>query len=202
MITLSVLVPTTTKRLNKYFLNTIEEINKQCSIINRNDVEILGLLDNYKMTIGEKRNNLLQMSRGNFVVFIDDDDRVTSDFLEQILNSIHQNPNSDCIVYDMICTIDGCRKIISKFGIEYEYTKLAPWTKENCSVKNEVPEPWFGKPSHNMVWKSSLAKSCHFPEKNVGEDFAWVAQAWPKIKTQARIDKVIYFYDAVLGKDY
>jgi len=199
---LSILVPTTTKRCERFFTNMIENINNQIIKNNRNDVEVLGLLDNYKKTIGEKRNILLNMASGSFIVFVDDDDRISEDFLFEILNAIDCNPNADCIVYDMICVISGCRKIHSKFGIEYDYTKLAPWTIENCSVKNEIPELWYGKPSHNMVWASRIAKTCIFPQTNTGEDFAWVKQAWPKIKHQVRIDKVIYYYDAVLGKQY
>jgi glycosyltransferase involved in cell wall biosynthesis len=199
---LSILIPTTTKRCSRFFSSLIQNVNEQIEKINRNDIEILGLLDNYKKTIGEKRNDLLQMSKGKFIIFIDDDDRITDDFLSEILLAIDNNPTADCIVYDMICTINGCRKIHSKFGVEYEYTQMAPWSMNNCSIKNEVPELWYGKPSHNMVWASRIAKSCNFPSCNSGEDFAWVKQAWPKIKKQIRIDKVIYYYDAVLGKNY
>jgi glycosyltransferase involved in cell wall biosynthesis len=196
---LSILIPTTTKRQN-FFNSIINSVVKQ--IDDKKDIEVLGLLDNYTKTIGEKRNNLLNICSGKFTLFLDDDDRLTEDFLEQILLSINNNPDADCIVYDMLCIINKCRTIHSKFGIEYEYTKMDPWTTENCSIITEEPEIWYGKPSHNMVWSSKISKSCVFPSCNSGEDFAWVKQAWPKLKKQVRIDKIIYYYDVVLGKKY
>jgi len=199
---LSILVPTTTKRAEPFFAPMVDVLQDQVDKTGRKDIEILGLLDNYKFSIGEKRNMLLNMSRGKFVVFIDDDDRVTDDFVQLIINKIVNNPDADCICYEMLCTINGARQIHSKFGIEYEYTKMAPWTNKNCSVKNSEPEPWFGKPSHNMVWASRIAKTQKFPHTNAGEDFDWVARTWPKIKKQVKINKIIYYYDAVLGKDY
>lgn len=200
MVTLSILVPTTTKRVSVYFANMIGRISAQITALGRNDIEVLGLLDNYVSSIGEKRNTLLRMAKGRYIVFVDDDDRISDDYVREIISAIDLNYGADCIVYDMLCVINGCRKIHSKFGIEYEYTKMAPWTPENCSVKNEIAEQWFGKPSHNMVWSSEIAKSCTFPLINAGEDFAWVTQAWPQIKKQVRIDKILYYYDVVLNK--
>lgn len=202
MITLSILIPTTTKRAEMFFAPMVDHLQEQIDNLGRNDIEILGFLDNYKYTIGEKRNKLLDLAIGKFTLFVDDDDRVTSNFLPEIMRVIDQNPDTDCIVYDMLCTINGCRTIHSKFGIEYEYTKMAPWSDENCNVRNIIPEQWFGKPSHNMVWAARISKTARFPNKNAGEDFDWVAKVWPKIRKQSRIDKVIYYYDAVLGKDY
>lgn len=199
---LSILVPTTTKRAETFFVPMIDTLQDQIDKTGRKDIEILGLLDNYKLSIGEKRNMLLNMARGKFILFIDDDDRVTDDFIQLIVSEILNNPDVDCICYEMLCTINGSRQIHSKFGIEYEYTKMAPWTDKNCNVKSNKPELWFGKPSHNMVWASRIAKTQKFPHINTGEDFDWVARVWPKIKKQVKINKIIYYYDAVLGKDY
>lgn len=202
MTTLSILIPTTTKRAELFFAPMVDHLQEQIDILKCKDVEILGFLDNYKYTIGEKRNKLLDLACGKFTLFIDDDDRVTQNFLQEIMGCIRKNPDADCIVYDMICTINGCRTIHSRFGIEYEYSKMEPWTNDNCNIRSVVPEKWFGKPSHNMVWAARISKGIRFPDKNAGEDFDWVAKAWPKIKKQSRIDKVIYYYDAVLGKEY
>jgi glycosyltransferase involved in cell wall biosynthesis len=197
---LSILIPTTTKRCGRFFTSMVENINDQIIKNDRNDIEVLGLLDNYKKTIGEKRNILLNMASGQFVVFLDDDDRITDDFLFEVLYAIDNNNNADCIVYDMMCIINGTREILSKFGIEFEYTKGIKF--DIIKQSPITPELWYGKPSHNMVWASRIAKSCIFPNCNTGEDFAWVKQAWPRIKKQVRIDKTLYYYDAVLGKQY
>ena len=51
-------------------------------------VEILSLVDNKKMKIGRKRNLLVEMSKGEYISFIDDDDWVTDDYVDSILEKI------------------------------------------------------------------------------------------------------------------
>ncbi len=51
-------------------------------------VEILVLLDNRSKTISEKRNDLLQMARGKYVAFMDDDDAVSKDYRGKILQPL------------------------------------------------------------------------------------------------------------------
>ena len=55
---------------------------------------------------------------------------------------------------------------------------------------------WRGKPAHTMIWKSSIAKKHTYSDKQNGEDVDWVKRAYLDIKTQHRIDKVLYYYDA------
>jgi len=209
MYKLSILIPTLVGR--SHFLNRLRtQLDQQIMKNNLfNDVEVLVLEDNKEQTIGFKRNALLKGANGKFLTFIDDDDRISEDYLIKIIDKIDSDNDCDCIVFDCICTLfvhnapdKGGRKYYCKYGIEYEYTKLDPWTSENARPKSEAMEKWFGKPAHTMVWNSKLAKECKFPEKNAGEDFDWVAQAWPKIKKQVKIEDVLYFYDAVLGKNY
>ena len=47
-----------------------------------------------------------------------------------------------------------------------------------------------------MVYKKSIISNCKYYSVSCGEDMNWVKQAWPNIKVQARISKVLYYYDA------
>jgi len=49
-------------------------------------VEHLVLLDNKRRTVGEKRDSLLRIARGDFVAFVDDDDKVSGDYVQAILD--------------------------------------------------------------------------------------------------------------------
>jgi glycosyltransferase involved in cell wall biosynthesis len=202
---LSILIPSLTTRFS-FLSSLVIKLSSQIEQLNRNDIHINVLMDNRKRTIGEQRNILLDIADGEFLTFIDDDDDISDNYLQSIMFEIDRNSKIDCIVFDCLCTVDknkptGGRQFYSKYGIEYEYTKLEPWTTVNCYKRPQV-ESWFGKPSHTMVWNSKIAKQCRFPSKNVGEDFDWVQQAWPLIKNQIRIPKVLYFYNAVLNKGY
>jgi len=203
----SILIPTLESR-KEMFSRLKISLDSQLVGNLLNEVEILYLLDNRQKTIGEKRNILLNSAKGDFLTFIDDDDRVSDNYIKKIIEAITCSPDSDCIVFDCICTITSVdkhiksgRKQYCKYGIEFDYTKQDPWTESNIAERTEM-EQWRGKPSHTMVWKSLLAKNVMFPNQNVGEDFDWVKRMWPKIKKQIRINEVLYYYDAVLDKRY
>ena len=57
-------------------------------------VEIIAISDNRKMTIGDKRNLLLENSVGDYVAFIDDDDWVSNNYLLKILWEIKKGPDA------------------------------------------------------------------------------------------------------------
>lgn len=183
-IKLSILIPTVPNRLTTFFPRLIEHLQNQIRISNnRTDVEILGLYDNKKRTVGEKRNVLLNMAQGEYLTFIDDDDRIADDYVQSIMNALYDNLDVDCVVFDCITTINGdtSNPTYSKYSINYEYSQTG--------------NQWRGKPAHTMVWKSSIAKKHSYQGKNYGEDIEWVKKACKDIKREVRIDKVLYFYD-------
>lgn len=181
-IKLSILVPTVPSRIDYFFPRIMKELVKQVG--NRKDIEIIGLFDNKMKSIGAKRQDLLSLARGEYLTFVDDDDRITDDYIASIINAIETNPDIDCIVYNSITCINGGPPILCKYGIEFEYGYILDGKE------------WRGKPAHTMVWKSSIAKKHQFNDMGNGEDVNWVKRAYLDIKTQHRIDKVLYYYDA------
>ena len=117
-------------------------------------------------------------------MFIDDDDRIADDYISSIIETLNQNPNTDCVVFDCICCIENSPlKKLCKYGIEFEYGDI-----------NDGLE-WRGKPAHIMVYKSSITKRHSFISRNFGEDMDWVKRACQDIQIQTRLDKVLYYYD-------
>lgn len=149
------------------------------------DVEVIALFDNKKRTIGEKRQNLIDLAKGEYLTFIDDDDRISDDYVSSIMETLYSNLNTDCVVFDCICCVENRQlKKLCKFGIEFEYGDINNGTE------------WRGKPAHVMVYKSSIAKCHKFSDIGNGEDIDWVKRACLDIKIQTRIDKILYYYDA------
>jgi glycosyltransferase involved in cell wall biosynthesis len=151
----------------------------------RKNVEILGVYDNKRRTLGEKRQAMVQMAIGDYVVFIDDDDRVAPTYVNDIMDAIDKNPDCDCVVFDCICTVNG-KETYCKYGVEFQYTNHAPPNGK-----------WFGKPAHTMVYKASIAKRHNYANVTFGEDIDWVKRACKDIRPahQVRINKVLYYYD-------
>jgi hypothetical protein len=70
------------------------------------NVELIAFFDNKKRTIGKKRGEMLNLVQGKYVTFIDDD-RISDDYLDEIVNAINNNEDVDCIVYNVICCVNN-----------------------------------------------------------------------------------------------
>lgn len=188
---LTILVATVPNRLHTFYPRIMTELMRQTA--DRTDVEVIALFDNKKRTIGKKRDDLLQMAQGRYVVFIDDDDRLHEDFVYEIVKAIDRLPvndageGCDCIVYNSMCSVNGDTPYLCKYGMEYNYEILHDGTPQ---------KEWHGKPAHTMVYRTALAQRHRFTDMGHGEDYDWVKRACTDIKSQYRIDKVLYYYDA------
>ena len=149
-----------------------------------NNIELISFFDNKKRTIGKKRDDMLKLAQGKYVTFVDDDDRLSNDYIDEIMNAIITNIDVDCIVYNVNCCVNNGRNKLCKYGIEFEYGDI-----------NDGLE-WRGKPAHTMIWKTSIAIKHKYSNIQNGEDMDWVKRAHLDIKTQHRIDKTLYYYDA------
>lgn|GEM_PF-1188201 len=186
-VALSVLVCTLPNRVVGCLPRLLAEIHRQTA--DRKDVEVLVLYDNWKRTVGRKRDDLIQMATGRFLTFIDDDDTIAPDYFEEILGAIDtyetSNEPLDCIVFDTHFRKLDHGAVVDEYncqyGIELDY------------VKDE--RGWFGKPAHTMVWRSAIAKRHRFSDLPWGEDVDWVKRACLDIRDQHRIPKALYHYD-------
>lgn len=186
-VNLSVLILTVPKRVPTFFSKLVQCLENQTK--DRKDVEVLGLYDNKKRTVGEKRNILLNVAKGKFIAFVDDDDRVSPDYISSITEAIINNPEADCIVFDCLCTIIKNGKVTVKRHCKYgiEFTSFGITTPDGRN--------WAGKPVHTMAYSSKIAKQIPFPARNFKEDFEWSNKACLEIKNQIRINKILYYYD-------
>jgi len=183
---LSILIPTTVKRVGTYCPDLVRYINNQivaCGAEKRIDLFWLG--DNYNMTVGEKRNKLLGLANRKYLVFIDDDDCVDKDYVKEIMKATMKT-DSDVIVFDCITRADGKNRTLSKYGKDF-----FPYQQY---VDDKGERQWRGLVAHTMVWKTEIAKRHMFPEKNYEEDIEWAKKANADISTEYRIEKVLYFY--------
>ena len=181
-IKLSILVPTVPNRIDNYYLRIMTDLIQQ--VAPYPDIELISFFDNKKRTIGKKRDDMLNLAKGEYLVFIDDDDRLSPDYVKDIMGTLSANPDTDCVVFDSITKVNSGPDILCKYGIEFEYGYILDGKE------------WRGKPAHTMVYKSSIAKRHPFTDMGNGEDVDWVKRACLDIRNQTRINKVLYYYDA------
>lgn len=56
-------------------------------------VELLVDMDNGEVTSGVKRNRLIKASKGDYFAFVDDDDMVSDDYIDQLLYAMGRTPD-------------------------------------------------------------------------------------------------------------
>lgn len=179
---LSILVPTVPNRVSNCFQIMIKGLERQSSIYPNGDVELIGLYDNKVMRLGAKRNKLLNLASGKYVVFVDDDDKVADNYILEIMRVIRSQRNPDVIHFPIISTIHGKNPKHCEYGLNLEYT--------------DDGENWTGKPAHTHVWRREIATMAIFPpDLQFEEDIRWVEQVCRYAKTEHRIDSVLYYYN-------
>lgn len=170
------MIPTLTER--KQFLDRLLQVlAPQCL---HTVVKILTAEDNREKSIGEKRNYLIDNSKTDYSVFVDDDDTVSADYVDQILIGITKGV--DVVSFRGVITSQGRnpQQFIHKIGFVYEQ-------------KGNV---YFRPPNHLNPMKTEYIKQIRFPETSFGEDadFAKRLADSGLLKTEHFIDKPIYFY--------
>lgn len=174
---LSILICTVPSRVEKYLPKMINNLDKQAE--KHKEVEVLYLGDNKRRSVGEKRNDLLRLAKGDYVAFVDDDDEVTQDYVKMLLWGIESG--ADVVNFKVSCSVNGG---------EYKDVIYDARFHGNQNHKDQ----YWRLPNHIMCIKKELALKAGFLEINMGEDDEFAKRLKPSIKTQASIDKVLYYY--------
>lgn len=186
MALLSILICTIPDREEKYE-KLIEELYFQKQGF---DVEILtDDTPRELITIGAKRNRLLERATGKYVCFIDDDDTVSRDYVKDIVKGCQSD--MDCVSLRGVITMNGQTPEIFEHSIKYK-----AWATTRNPIKYER------YPNHLNPIKAEIAKQFKYPETYFGEDHDWSTQVYNSglIKTEYYIDKVLYNYLFVSNK--
>jgi len=145
------------------------------------EVEVLSLCDDMVITIGAKRNRLLDMAQGEYLCFIDDDDRVLGDYISLILMALRSKP--DCVGIKVLTTFDG--------GFP-ELREFRHGNRGNIVEKDMIMH---SPPYHINPIRATIAKSVRFPDTNSQEDAAWAAGVQPLIKSGVAVPNILYHYN-------
>ncbi len=136
--------------------------------------------DSMGYNIGTKRNKLLQQAKGEYIVFIDDDDTISPDYISKILEATTTNPN--CIGISGLITTNGTDKrqwhISKDFGSWHESNKV-----------------YYRTPNHISPVRRELALQVGFPEIAHGEDYAYSMRLLPLLKSEVVVSGNLYFYN-------
>ncbi len=144
-------------------------------------VEILHSLDNREHSVGAKRNALHRQARGEYLCFVDDDDKVADWYVQRIFDGLSTNP--DCVSLTGIITQPGKNPRTFIHSVRYD----------RYFEENNV---YYRPPNHLNPIRSSLARSVPFPDRFHGEDTDWALQLCRRgvLRDEFEINEPYYFY--------
>lgn len=172
---LSILMCSTNTRVNNFLQAIYQQINEQLV----ESVEVITIIDNKTQTIWEKRNNLISMAKGEYIVFVDDDDKISDDYISSLLVWIESW--KDVVCFDAAISINWADYVPVKYSMYY-----------NNANSNKV---YYRKPNHLMCWKKDIATKIKYEDISYGEDTNRANAMLENISSEYLIDKCLYYYD-------
>jgi len=157
MIKLSILIPTTEERA-KSFNALIHSLKEQDADPDKVEI-IVNATPKKEMSIGDKRQALLEKAKGEYVVMIDSDEIIMNDYIERILTAIGNN-KPDCIALTIPYILNGFW-----VGMCYHSMKYKHW--------HQVGDKYYRGVTPNNPVRRELALKAGFGSERYGEDFAY-----------------------------
>jgi Glycosyl transferase family 2 len=176
----SILIPTLASRRQKLRLLLdvlLPQVEGQAGC-----VEIVALHNNGEKSLAEYRQALLEDARGAWLSFVDDDDMVADDFVPSITEAlVSQDP--DFVAFRALLYSDGARRGPEcRTGIQY-----GSW--------HDTAEAYIRDVTHLNPVRATIAKQADFRTESAGaEDWSYVSQVRPLLRTQAVVNKILYHY--------
>lgn len=140
-------------------------------------IEILYSVDNYELSIGAKRNLLLNNAIGKYFVMVDSDDDVCDDYFNFVLPELAKEP--DCIGYyeEVRCSTESTL------------------VKHSISCGKWTDKPLQRTPFYKTPILTDIAKAIRFEDVRYGEDHTFAKAIYPFLRTEIFIDAPMYIYN-------
>lgn len=155
--------------------------------MHRDKIEVLTEVDNKEISIGLKRQKLLERANGDWIVFFDDDDMPNEGYVEMIFYAIHRNPLADCIGIRGHMTTNG--------GKPETWCHRLGWKIEGDG-RNLLPSGYhYNRPIiHFNPVKRELALKAGFKDLRYGEDMDYAKRLNPLLTKEYFIDADLFHY--------
>jgi len=144
------------------------------------EVELIIITDNQQRSLGQKRKDISEMAKGKMLSFIDDDDRISADYVQTIIEA----PKSHIIAFDALVSCDGSIPLLCDFDVNHEHEVNEPhylrWPNHICAVSTLVAKAVGWRDIHKEDFDFALRLKNYYLAQNL---------------KQTKINKVLYYYD-------
>lgn len=178
---LTIAIPTVHSRylqfniLHTYILNEIEKYRL------KDKVEVIYEQDNKEISIGAKRQKLIDRANGEYLVMIDDDDWIADQYLIDVIEACRSG--ADTIGYLEDCSFDFAKWKTSCISMKWDR-----WDS-HVGGYDYVRTPYFKNPI-----RTEICKKVGCADLRWGEDEDFAKKIKPLLKTEVFINKKMYIY--------
>jgi len=173
---LSILIATTVDR-RPMFARLLDELHSQQT----DEVEIIHFEDRRQISVGKKRQALLEKASGDYIVFFDSDDWPMKYYVSDILKATESNP--DCVGFLIHMTTNGIKPQTCCHSLKYKV-----WAERVDGYD------YVRNVTHFNPVLRSIALQVGFPDLRHGED-KWYSDRVTKLcSTEVFIDKKMFHY--------
>lgn len=187
-VKLSILMPTILDRVEMWS-KLFNEVNRQIALAETlwphyGEVEVIvdggaKFLDG-GLSIGKKRESLVNSANGEYLLFLDDDEWIAGNYIETLLRQCQ---------YDVdVCTFRSMAKL-EQYWTVIDMSLLHDVNEEAHPDRIVKRRPW-----HINAIKASIAKQFKFDDISYGEDWKWMEQVLTLCKSEAHTDAIIHEY--------
>jgi len=180
---LSILVPSVSERRKTFLPVSLEMLYGQLESLEeskRSQVEVIYLVDNKTIMLGDKRNLMIDIAKGEYIVFVDCDDRIEPDYIITLLEAIESG--CDSIVFQASVSLNG------------NPPKICYYSKD-CNKDYNTADSYYRIPNHICCIKKEVSKKVSFPSLKNAEDSGYAKLLKQYLKTEYKINRVLYHYD-------
>ncbi len=131
-------------------------------------------------SIGEARQNLLDLATAEYCCFLDDDDDIAPNYITLIYQALEKKP--DVVTFMQVAYFDNMIGLV------------------NMSINNQENEQLKGNGiTQRQAWhinpiKTAFAKFGEFPKENYGEDDSYMQKVRGFLKTEIHYDTILHIY--------
>lgn len=177
----SILVPTLGER-RALFERLMRTLLPQLDA-HRGAVRVMGWFNNGSPPLPKIRQRMVESATTEYVSFVDDDDLVSLDYVDEIMTALSQRP--DYVGFQVQCYSDG-----APIGIAYHSLEFDRWRNLSGRFERDI--------SHLNPVRTQLALRADFSVVRAGrpEDRAWVDQLRRAkvLRSQVVIPRILYHY--------
>jgi glycosyltransferase involved in cell wall biosynthesis len=160
-------------------------LDRLVHFINKHKTELTEVLinsDNGTKSVGVKRQELLEEAKGEYVAYIDDDDKISAEYFKLVLSGCSTEP--DC------CSLLGLYYVNGVYNTKFEHSV-------NYRVWEQRANGLYARPpNHLNAIRRKVALQIGFADMRCGEDqdFSERLCASGLIRSEYRIKAPIYKY--------